>query len=626
MTHLDSIIQRCLSREADSFTDLVEATYDEATRRVSRTPGKLVAVYQLIHRHIDQIKKGRDFWPWFDSLTLSVPEEGTQAQKSDILRVCGSVPKARSQYSLRERLASLTLGGWFFGPLLIAMTWIAQQGSQAPDSSNVIWSALLASSFLVGAGSWLPINFLLRPFLDGRRVRLLRTPWVWLLAPLTATGLIGVFSVVILPAFERARQIATGLPLNQSMWQLVLESQESDARYVDQLLASIPDWWVFALVPTSWLLAILARKLHGLAPWVWKRRPGPAYYPLAALLWASLLFLSLHSLKLLIPVEFKEIVEPKIAPFDREITEVIQALGPPILWTDDDEAHTHCRGNCDLRRRVLAVEGWKQAEPIVVLETTYNPHNEAHCPYKDETRVLTLLLFSHCDQRLWNVVSKVQEIAQDPLSPETNWEELRALMEEKGWKDSPSPNWQHSLSAPYEHFRTLRGGTEFDSHELPLKKPNFLWYSPYLTRNLQSRQWSELLEFEKRVKDISCRDSILNKEELRLLHSGPRYTSSSPSRDRYGNELKRHWLAILEVVLYLKQLRAEGSPIPTSLDELPGTMKARLDPFLTFVEYEKVNDDKVLLTHHSPEKDGLFKQTVEVNLEELRSFPPELDQ
>ena len=100
MTHLDSIIQRCLSREADSFTDLVEATYDEATRRVSRTPGKLVAVYQLIHRHIDQIKKGRDFWPWFDSLTLSVPEEGTQAQKSDILRVCGSVPKARSQYSL----------------------------------------------------------------------------------------------------------------------------------------------------------------------------------------------------------------------------------------------------------------------------------------------------------------------------------------------------------------------------------------------------------------------------------------------------------------------------------------------------------------------------------------------
>jgi hypothetical protein len=82
----------------------------------------------------------------------------------------------------------------------------------------------------------------------------------------------------------------------------------------------------------------------------------------------------------------------------------------------------------------------------------------------------------------------------------------------------------------------------------------------------------------------------------------------------------------LEVVLYLKQLRAEGSPIPTSLDELPGTMKTRLDPFLTFVEYEKVNDDKVLLTHHSPEKDGLFKQTVEVNLEELRSFPPELDQ
>ena len=621
MTDLDPIIKRCLAREAGSFTELVEATYDDAARRLSQAPGKLIAVYRLIHQHIDQLKKGRDFWPWFDTLCQSVPEEATHAQKSDILRVCGSVPEVRSQYSLRERLASLTLGGWFFGPPLIAVTWLAQQLGQAYDSSNLLWNALLAFSLVVGVGFWLPMNFLLRPFIDGRRVRLLRSPWMWLLAPLTATGLVGVFSVVMLPAFERVRQLATGLHPDPMIWQWVLESKENDAQYVDQLLASIPDWWVFALVPTSWLLVTLARKLHGLAPWVWKLRPGPAYYPLAAMLWALLLFFSLHSIKLLVPVEFEEIVEPEVATFDREVTQVIRALGPRIVWTTKDKAHVHCRSHCDLNRKILAVEGWKQAEPIVFWEMTYNPHNEAHCPYKDESRVLTLLTLSRTEQRTSDVVSKVQEIAQDPLATETDWKELRSLMKETGWRDSPTPNLQYSLRPGYDYFRTLREGTDFDSYGLRVKKPNFLWLNPHLTRNLQSRQWSELLDFEKRVKDITLRDSILNEKELRLLVSGPGYTSSKPSHDRYGNELKRRWLAILEVVLYLKQLRAEDSPIPTSLDELPETIKTRLDPFLTLVNYKKVNDDEVLIVHSSPEKNGVLEQRVRVNLSQRPLHP-----
>ena len=132
--------------------------------------------------------------------------------------------------------------------------------------------------------------------------------------------------------------------------------------------------------------------------------------------------------------------------------------------------------------------------------------------------------------------------------------------------------------------------------------------------------------FEQRVKDTTLRDGILTEEELRLLDSRPGTTPSGPSQDRYGNELTRRWLAIYEVVLYLKSLAAGGEPVPASLNGLPPDMKNRLNPYLSIVKYQKENEDSVVLIVEIPEAGGIFVNEVQVNLKGPKSFQPAPDQ
>ena len=447
MTELDPIIKRCLNREADSFTELVEATYDEAVLRLGQARGKLLPIYRLIHRHIDQIRKSRDFWPWFQNLAVSVTEEEAQAQKSDILRVCGSVPEARTHYSLRERLASLALGGWFFGPPIIAITWATQQRGQLKLPEGPSWSAFVAVGFLVGLASWLLLNFLFRPVIDGRRARILNSKSVWLLAPAAATGLILLYSVFLHPAVQRSLQFSEWVSFENDSWKWVLVPQEKDILLTDQLLASIADWWILALVPTSWLLVVLSKKLHGMAPWVWKRRPGWAYYFFSGPLWAVALLLCVPSFRLLVPVEYprqlKELAEQKAPIFDLNQSELVKNL--PDSWPTSEEAHAYCLAQRNFMREVLAKNGWQKAEPEELSYIAFPPDIEGDCPYRQEMRVQYSLLSARAGTHPWDIAYKIVDAAKEPVDTQTNWKRLLELLRAADWERTPAPDWQRSM-------------------------------------------------------------------------------------------------------------------------------------------------------------------------------------
>ncbi|MCA9776717.1 MAG: hypothetical protein KC800_08380 [Candidatus Eremiobacteraeota bacterium] len=623
MTELDPIIKRCLNREADSFTELVEATYDEAVLRLGQARGKLLPIYRLIHRHIDQMKRSRDFWPWFQNLAVSVTEEEAQAQKSDILRVCGSVPEARTHYSLGERLASLALGGWFFGPPIIAITWATQQRGQLKLPEGPSWSAFVAVGFLVGLASWLLLNFLFRPVIDGRRARILNSKSVWLLAPGAATGLVLLYSVFLHPAVQRSLLFSEWVSFENDSWKWVLVPQEKDILLTDQLLASIADWWILALVPTSWLLVVISKKLHKLAPWVWKRRPGWAYYFFSGPLWAVVLLLCVPSFRLLVPVEYprqlKELAERRDVAFDATVTRQLENLRNS--WKSSDGPHSDCRSNRDLMASLLATEGWQKADPLELYQLGFYPDPETECPFRHEARVQNVLISARAGGSLWHIWNQTSALAEEPLKGDVDWKQLSGLMEAADWPDSPAPDWQRSLTGPHEYFQEVMANTKFPHYDFPVEKANFLWHEPYLSHNFINDRAVEFWEFEQRVKETTLRDGALGAEELKLLNSGTTLSPYSPSRDRYEAEVSRRCLAILELVLFLKQKALEGGPIPISLEKLPLEMKNRLEPYLSFITYEKLSNDEVLIVQDIPEAGGVLHRDVRVNLSRQPLLP-----
>lgn len=558
-------------REPDAFESLVKATLPEALKRFGGDRAKTLAVYELIATHIRQVHKSRDFWPWVEALGLNTRavEPAPDGDLETLILARYSRHDERSVDKLGERLASLALGGWLFGPPILAVSlflspkdWVSRHHSWVDAPS---WSAI---SLLYSLLCWGILSFLGRPFLCRWRIRLMHSPVSWLAAPLLAWLLV-VSTALVQPLLE-----ATLWP--SPLVYLSTGPIDALAFELDKGLSSISDLWLLSVIPLSLILWGISRAVFRRRYWVHLPRPGVGFYLAWVPILTVLCWRGYPTARLFVPVPAPTDlrVSPDPVKLTKEQLALRDLLERRVKQTENhpstSDPHAACRDWLQARSPLFQADA-PTVKRVFLRAFSFYPRPEAGpmCEDRAEEDVRFFIWMLLCDQKVSE--HYFQELARAPKFKVSTWSRLRQIL-----REAPAPeamteqDWRARLDAISKTWKIGRDYLAYD----PGIWGKFGWPEPYFTINQLNLGERRSLEAQSDRKELFMSRSPLSLRQQLVLfpdeHDPYPYFEHDP---RLNHERSRRARATLKVLLYLKELQASGGAFPKETAEFPAELR-----------------------------------------------------